>query len=408
MLKNPNQKIIKRMAWNNLKRNARKTITLLFAVVLASFLIFTIFTVGNSYFKLQKIQNIRMSGAEFDAILYGVTDEQKQLCEENPNITLTGTAGSCGWVEKTDKDSTPNVGLIWADDAYWTQMMAPVREKLEGTYPIAFNEIMVTKKALKECGYETLKVGDTFSMSYGTYDGIQTGNFKISGIWDGYGPKKLFYVSKEFYDKSGWKLSQAASGRYFIDFKQKFMTTKEQNAFIESMNLGKQQNVFFIAGLGNSFSLLVGLIGLVVVTCLCAYLLIYNILHLSVSGKVRYYGLLQTVGMTQKQIKQMLQKQMLIIGFIGIIVGCLLGVFVSFSLIPIVVKSLGIKENYVDSSMVCFHPTVLLATILLVGFTIFSASRKPVKMATAVSPIEALGYRSASKLKKQNEQESRR
>ena len=358
MLKNPNQKIIKRMAWNNLKRNARKTITLLFAVVLASFLIFTIFTVGNSYFKLQKIQNIRMSGAEFDAILYGVTDEQKQLCEENPNITLTGTAGSCGWVEKTDKDSTPNVGLIWADDAYWTQMMAPVREKLEGTYPTAFNEIMVTKKALKECGYETLKVGDTFSMSYGTYDGIQTGNFKISGIWDGYGPKKIFYVSKEFYDKSGWKLSQAASGRYFIDFKQKFMTTKEQNAFIES------------------------------------------ILHLSVSGKVRYYGLLQTVGMTQKQIKQMLQKQMLIIGFIGIIVGCLIGVFVSFSLIPIVVKSLGIKENYVDSSMVCFQPTVLLATILLVGFTIFSANRKPVKMATAVSPIEALGYRSASKLKK--------
>ena len=65
MLKNPNQKIIKRMAWNNLKRNARKTITLLFAVVLASFLIFTIFTVGNSYFKLQKIQNIRMSGAEY-------------------------------------------------------------------------------------------------------------------------------------------------------------------------------------------------------------------------------------------------------------------------------------------------------------------------------------------------------
>ena len=388
------------MAWNNLKRNARKTITLLFAVVLASFLIFTIFTVGNSYFKLQKIQNIRMSGAEFDAILYGVTDEQRQLCEENPNITLTGTAGSCGWVEKTDKDSTPNVGLIWADDAYWTQMMAPVREKLEGTYPTAFNEIMVTKKALKECGYETLKVGDTFSMSYGTYDGIQTGNFKISGIWDGYGPKKIFYVSKEFYDKSGWKLSQAASGRYFIDFKQKFMTTKEQNAFIESMNLGKQQNVFFIAGLGNSFSLLVGLIGLVVVTCLCAYLLIYNILHLSVSGKVRYYGLLQTIGTTQKQIKQMLQKQMLIIGFIGIIVGCLLGVFVSFSLIPIVVKSLGIKENYVDSSMVCFHPTVLFATILLVGFTIFSASRKPVKMATAVSPIEALGYRSASKLKK--------
>ena len=146
-------------------------------------------------------------------------------------------------VEKTDQDSTPDVGLIWADDGYWTQMMEPVREKLEGRYPTALNEIMVTKSALKECGYEDLDVGDTLAMSYGTHEGIFTGTFRICGIWDGYGPKKQFYVSKEFYDQSGWKLSQAASGRYFMDFKQKIMTKTEQNAFIESMNLGKQQNL---------------------------------------------------------------------------------------------------------------------------------------------------------------------
>lgn len=246
MLKNPNQKVIKRMARNALKVNRRKTITLFLAVLLSSFLVFTIFTVGDSYFRLQKIQNIRMSGAEFDAIMYGVTDEQRQMCENNPDIVLTGTAGVCGWVEKTDQDSTPDVGLIWADDGYWTQMMEPVREKLEGRYPTALDEIMVTKSALKECGYEDLDVGDTLAMSYGTHEGIFTGTFRICGIWDGYGPKKQFYVSKEFYDQSGWKLSQAASGRYFMDFKQKIMTKTEQNAFIESMNLGKQQNLFFM------------------------------------------------------------------------------------------------------------------------------------------------------------------
>ena len=72
MLKNPNQKVIKKMARNALKVNRGKTITLLLAVLLSSFLVFTIFTVGDSYFRLQKIQNIRMSGAEFDAIMYGV------------------------------------------------------------------------------------------------------------------------------------------------------------------------------------------------------------------------------------------------------------------------------------------------------------------------------------------------
>ena len=401
MLKNPNQKVIKRMARNALKVNRRKTITLFLAVLLSSFLVFTIFTVGDSYFRLQKIQNIRMSGAEFDAIMYGVTDEQRQMCENNPNIALTGTVGVCGWVEKTNQDSTPDVGLIWADDGYWTQMMEPVREKLEGRYPIALDEIMVTKSALKECGYEDLDVGDTLAMSYGTHEGIFTGTFRICGIWDGYGPKKQFYVSKEFYDQSGWKLSQAASGRYFMDFKQKIMTKTEQNVFIESMNLGKQQNLFFMEDLGASVQILAGLIGLIAVTCLCAYLLIYNIMYLSVAGKVRYYGLLQTVGMTEKQIKRMMKEQMLLIGSAGTVLGCLSGGMVSFFLIPVVVKSLGIKSGYVGADMVRFHPAVLLATILLVGVTIFLASQKPTKMAADISPIEALGYRPTHKTVKE-------
>ena len=392
MLKNPNQKVIKRMAWNALKVNRRKTITLLLAVLLSSFLVFTIFTVGDSYFRLQKIQNIRMSGAEFDAIMYGVTDEQRQMCENNPDIVLTGTTGVCGWVEKTDQDSTPNVGLIWADDGYWTQMMEPVREKLEGRYPTALDEIMVTKSALRECGYENLDVGDTLAMSYGTNEGIFTGTFRISGIWDGYGPKKQFYVSKEFYDQSGWKLSQAASGRYFMDFKQKIMTKTQQNAFIESMNLGKQQNLFFMEDLGASVQILAGLIGLIAVTCLCAYLLIYNIMYLSVAGKVRYYGLLQTVGMTEKQVKKMMRDQMFLIGSAGTVIGCLSGGLVSFFLIPVVVKSLGIKSGYVGAEMIRFHPAVLLVTILLVGVTLLLACQKPAKMAADISPIEALGY----------------
>ncbi|MDO4338198.1 MAG: ABC transporter permease [Eubacteriales bacterium] len=400
MLKNPNQKVIKRMARNALKVNRRKTITLFLAVFLSAFLVFTIFTVGDSYFRLQKIQNIRMSGAEYDAIMYGVTDEQRQMCESNPDIVLTGTMGVCGWVEKTEQDSTPDVGLIWADAGYWEQMMEPVREKLEGKYPTAFDEIMVTKSALKECGYEELGVGDIFSVSYGTHEGIFTGEFRICGIWDGYGPKKQFFVSKEFYDRSGWELSQAASGRYFMDFEQKLMTEKEQNAFIESMKLGKQQNLFFTADLGESVEILAGLIGLIAVTCLCAYLLIYNIMYLSVAGKVRYYGLLQTVGMTEKQMKRLLKEQMLLIGSAGAVLGCLSGTLVSFFLIPAVVKTLGIQSRYVGEGMVRFHPAVLLATILLVGFTIFLAGRKPAKMAAAIFPIEALGYRPARKTEK--------
>ncbi len=153
------------------------------------------------------------------------------------------------------------------------------------------------------------------------------------------------------------------------------------------MDLESRSPLFFTEDPGTSGTDPAGLLWLSAVTCLCAYLLIYNIIHLSVAGKVRYYGLLQTVGMTETQIKRMMKEQMLLLSLAGTGTGCLLGVLVSFFL-SVVIKSLGIKSGYVGSVMICFHPVILIATVLLVGTTIFLAARKPVKMAANISPME--------------------
>ena len=62
-------------------------------------------------------------------------------------------------------------------------------------------------------------------------------------------------------------------GRYHLDFDKKIMTKSEQDAFIESLDLGKQQALFFTSELGYSLPIFFGLCGLALVTCLCAYLL---------------------------------------------------------------------------------------------------------------------------------------
>lgn len=95
--------------------------------------------------------------------------------------------------------------------------------------------------------------------------------------------------------------------------------------------------------------------------CLSAYLLIYNILYLSVNGKIRYYGLLQALGMTRKQILQFIKKQMLLISADGIAAGIVLGILTSLVLTPYVMDILGI--------------------------------RKPVGTAADISPVEAVKYR---------------
>ncbi|MGI6005979.1 MAG: ABC transporter permease [Ruminococcus sp.] len=398
MLTNNNRKIIKRMAVSSLKSNKGRNLIVFLSVVLASFMLFSIFTVGITYFKMLKIQNIRLNGGDYDAIMYGVTPEQMEKCESNPDISRTGVLAMSGYIESTQGDNTVEASCIWADSVCWEEFMAPAREWVRGTYPREDNEVMVTEEGLEKAGLAGLTVGDSFQAEYRDGKGnLLEKKFTISGIWDGYGTKSAFYVSETFYQESGCDISEAMCGRYHIDFNRKIMTNKEQQAFIASMHLGKQQALFFTSDLGYSLPIFFGLCGLVLVTCLCAYLLIYNILYLSVSGNVRYYGLLQTVGMTGRQIRFLIRRQMLILGGSGVLFGLLAGSAVSFFLFPSVIRFLGIHTEEMGEIHISMNPAVLLLTIGLTAVTVYLGSRKSVKLAVSISPLEAVGYRPVRK-----------
>ena len=396
MLKNNNEAVITKMAKHSLRSGRRRNLTILLAVIFSAFLLFTIFTVGITYLDMQRVQNIRMHGADFDAYLYGVTKEQQQVCREDPDILKAGIEAIAGYVTETEKDNTPNATLLWMDETGWNDMCAPGREWMEGTYPQKADEVMIKRESRRSCGLEGLETGDTFTMTYATPKGEFTGKFKISGMWDGYANNDIIYVSEAFYQQSGQQLSSTASGRCMIDLKPKFMTQARQNSLTKSMNLGKKQNLFFTTQYQTSFYILAGILGLTGVICLCAYLLIYNIMYLSISGNIRYYGLLQTVGMTGKQIYRLVQRQMAFLAAAGVFAGPFLGILVSFFLIPDIVESLGIRLGKSGRVLINFHPAVLLLTILLTGLTVFLAGRKPAKIAVLVSPVEALGYRPSS------------
>lgn len=398
MLKNNNQPVIKRIAKTNLKSNFRRSITMIFAVLLSSFLLFSVFTVGLTYLKMNKLQNIRLNGADFDAVLYGVTEEQKTILDNDENVKQFGILTVAGAVRETETDKTPGVGLLYADAVLWDDMMSPTRTFLQGKYPTNENEIMVTEEALKKCGFENKKTGDEITFVYEIKEKRQEKTFQISGIWGGFGIVDNFFVSKAFCEQEG--IEELYNSRCDISFEKRWMSEEEQQAFIDKMELGKSQRLFYVYEFGNAAEIFWGIAGIVVVTCLSAYLLIYNIMYLSVAGNIRYYGLLQTIGMTGKQIRSLIKKQMIWIGGIGISLGLFLGFFVSFSLIPVAIESLGMKQEQTGQVQVVFHPAVFLLTILLTGFSVWYAARKPMRLAESSSPIEALGYRPVSRIRK--------
>ena len=212
MLANNNKAIINKLAQNTVKTNKRQFMILFFTVALSAFMIFGVFTIGITYLDLSRLQNTRLFGAEYDAtVINGFTEEQKTILTENPDIQTVGALSYAGYVKSTDADDTINVGLIWCDPVYWEQQSAPARTMVEGSYPVERKELLVTKEALKECGKESLTLGDTLSMTYEDNTGIHTEDFVISGIWEGYGNQAIFYVSDAFFSTSGYSMEQSLS-----------------------------------------------------------------------------------------------------------------------------------------------------------------------------------------------------
>lgn len=63
------------------------------------------------------------------------------------------------------------------------------------------------------------------------------------------------------------------------------------------------------------------LILFVILFMVCGYLLIYNVFDISVMQSIRQYGLYRTVGMSKRQVRQLINKQALWLSCIGVPLG---------------------------------------------------------------------------------------
>lgn len=390
MLANNNRPVINQLAKNTMRTNKRQFSILFVTIMLAAFMLFSIFTIGLTYLDLSRLQNTRLYGSEHDiAIMNGFTEKQEEILVNNSDIETVGVLAYCGNVKSSDTDSTVNAGLLWGNKTYWESQKAPARTAMNGHYPQKQNELLATEEVLEECGKTSLTVGDYLSITYEDNAGIHTKDFIISGIWKGYGgDKENFYVSEEFYNQAGYKLE--FDGILQAKFKSNYITGKTIEKLKESLELSSTQVFQASDYIEKSLTILLAVFGLCFIICLSAYLLIYNILYLSVSGKIRYYGLLQTLGMTKKQLVQLIRKQILAVGVIGIITGIILSVLISLILIPYAMK---ILEISLGNAGLYFYPEVLVLSVLVTGIAILCGVRTPIHIATDVTPVEATKYR---------------
>lgn len=389
MLKNNNQAVIRKMAVRSIRSNRKKNSLYLVAIVLAVLMLFTVMQTGASYMHMQYVWRLHSVGELYDGILMGgVTKEQEETVKADPGIEVVGITefmlGSIG--EK-------NISIIYEDKNYREKMHQPGILNQEGRYPETSDEVMVTKTLLEKRKSENLTIGDTLLLSYQKKDGTQVEKpMKITGIIDDYEETANCFVTEDVFEQAGYSQADYGCGILYYQYRFWFASDRIENRLKEELNLERKQSIQTTWDCDKVKEIFLGMLGIIMLTCLSAYLLIYNIMYLSIEDNIRYYGLLRAVGMTESQMHRLLWQKQIILSGIGILLGTGLGFLTSYLVIPGTIRVLGLRS---EKMAVTIKPEFLVLTIAIMAVTVYLASRKPVRVAERISVMEALGYQTS-------------
>lgn len=184
------------------------------------------------------------------------------------------------------------------------------------------------------------------------------------------------------------------------------MTAEESDRFLKEMENAKYdiymngylisyECVFPIDGSFKALFTVAAVVALIII--LTSVYCIKNSFNISITEKIRQYGMLASVGATRRQIKSSVKTEAAMLGVVGIPVGTMSGILASLILVKVVnVLSAG-WLNFALS----FHtslPALILAVILSIATIYFSAIGSA-RRAAKVTPLEAIRNTKEIKIK---------
>lgn len=184
------------------------------------------------------------------------------------------------------------------------------------------------------------------------------------------------------------------------------MSAEESDRFLKEMENAKYdiymnrylisyECVFPIDGSFKALFTVAAVVALIII--LTSVYCIKNSFNISITEKIRQYGMLASVGATRRQIKSSVKTEAAMLGVVGIPVGTMSGILASLILVKVVNALSAGWLNFALS----FHtslPALILAVILSIATIYFSATGSARK-AAKVTPLEAIRNTKEIKIK---------
>ena len=376
------------------KKQSRMSI---FCIVLAVFLVTTIFGMADMFIRSQILQAQQESG-NWHIAIKNISNEEAAIIASRPDIEVFSPYGVLNY--RGDLGYTlggKDVAICGCDESYITEIWTDQIE--EGVFPQTSNEALVTENAKQIMG---VAIGDPIAVE--TPDGDKL-NFTISGFMnntasimsgDSYG----IILNTEDYCAIYPNVSDGEPNDYGIMFFTQFANTRNIQGKIadlkEQCNLSNEQissNNNLLGLLGQSrvpFLLQVYLAAAVlfVLVMLAGIMMIASSLNSNVAQRTEFFGLMRCIGATPKQVMRLVRKEALSWCRLAIPVGISIGIVVIWVLCAIL-RFLS-PEFFKAMPTFGFSVPSILAGIVVGLVTVLFAAYSPAKKAAKVSPLAAV------------------
>ena len=418
-MKVKNRKCIRKLSWRSLWASRKRNIIAIIAIALTALLFTSLFTIVMSINSSYEMYTFRQIGGYSHGTFKEVTEEQIENISAHSNVKSTGKRITIGYTDSgAFEKAAAEVSFMDANCTEWS-----FAEPTTGHKPQAKNEITMDTYALNLLGVEPV-LGAEIELTY-TVGALsetpyeKTDTFTLAGWWeyDDINPVHYINISEEYAKEVEAEALSRGQEPFRIDLNVMMASSMNIRGQMEQVDLdlgyawdetGEGELVrigvnwgYTSSQLGESMdvSSLVAIIAFLVLVIFTGYLIIYNIFQISVSGDIRFYGLLKTIGVTPRQLRRIIRGQALFLCIVGIPIGLLLGYGVGAILTPVVMA----RTNFgVEVSTVSTSPWIFFAAALFALITVLLSCSRPGKIASKVSPVEATKYTESFKGKKKH------
>ena len=404
-----NRKTIWNLSLRSFRASGKRNVIAAAAIALTTLLFTSLFTIVMSLNSSYQTYTFRQIGGYAHGTFKDVTEEQAQDISGHRKVKATGERIVAGTISDGVFAKVPaEISYMDPNNTKWSYI-----ELEEGREPEAENEIIMDKAALELLDV-TPEIGAEISLTYQISDknqngGSRTDTFVLAGWWeyDSISPVHFINVSRTYVENLEKEMEKEGMEPFRTDLSVMLPSSMNIDGTMEEIekDLGYQREdpdagnyVNYGVNWGYTSTqaeseldpgIVIAMAAFLILVIFTGYLIIYNIFQISVTGDIRYYGLLKTIGVTPRQLKRIIRQQALLLCAIGCPPGLAAGWAVGYLLVPVVIEKSSQGEI---SARVSSSPVIFIVSALFAVVTVLLSCGRPGRMAAKVSPVEAVKY----------------